>query len=339
MAKNMFTKDEIADYYNANFINAKFDMEKGEGIELAKKYEVRCYPNLLFIDGDGNLVHRSAGAAQEAKAYIDLGERAKSENFSYSAIKRKYETTSSLTPEFMEQVIEVMSTTCLPYDKYVDEYFKILPPNQFTGHPTWKILFYHVNDYKNDQFKRFLSLRTEFEEKFGEDSVAMKINYTFKQSAQQLLYSKNFKDKQYDEFLNEVSTLKFKGSEELLLELRMQFFQHKEQWKEYFELAFSEKHIFQNPETTNSVCWDAYEKSSDQQVLEKAAYSMKKMLSDENNKQWMYMDTYAAILFKLKKKDEAKKIAQEAIELGVKEKIDEEELTSTKELLNKIEKL
>jgi thioredoxin-related protein len=33
-------------------VNAKIDMEKGEGIELAKQYDVRCYPNLLFVDGE-----------------------------------------------------------------------------------------------------------------------------------------------------------------------------------------------------------------------------------------------------------------------------------------------
>ena len=49
MAKTVFTNDTVAQYYNANFINAKIDMEKGEGIELAKKYAVRCYPNLLMV--------------------------------------------------------------------------------------------------------------------------------------------------------------------------------------------------------------------------------------------------------------------------------------------------
>ena len=49
MAINVFTDDAVANYYNANLINAKIDMEKGEGIEIAKLYEVNCYPNLLFI--------------------------------------------------------------------------------------------------------------------------------------------------------------------------------------------------------------------------------------------------------------------------------------------------
>src|ERR1035437_6827779 len=43
MAKNIFPNDTVALFYNSHFICAEFDMEKGEGIELAKKYEVKCY--------------------------------------------------------------------------------------------------------------------------------------------------------------------------------------------------------------------------------------------------------------------------------------------------------
>ena len=34
------------------------DMEKGEGIQLAREYGVRAYPTLLFIDGDGKLADK-----------------------------------------------------------------------------------------------------------------------------------------------------------------------------------------------------------------------------------------------------------------------------------------
>ena len=39
---------------NKSFINLKYDAEKGEGIKIAEKYNVRAYPTLLIIDSDGN---------------------------------------------------------------------------------------------------------------------------------------------------------------------------------------------------------------------------------------------------------------------------------------------
>ena len=41
MDKNVFPDENVATIYNRNFINAHTDMEKGEGIDLRKKYEVK----------------------------------------------------------------------------------------------------------------------------------------------------------------------------------------------------------------------------------------------------------------------------------------------------------
>lgn len=75
MAKDVFTLDNVADFYNNNFINVSMDMEKGEGPVLGKKYEVAAYPAFLFINGDGKLVHKDGGF-MEAPAFITVGEKA-----------------------------------------------------------------------------------------------------------------------------------------------------------------------------------------------------------------------------------------------------------------------
>ena len=75
MAKDVFTLDNVADFYNKNFINVSMDMEKGDGPELVKKYKVQAYPAFLYINGDGKLVHRDGGY-QEAPAFIKAGKAA-----------------------------------------------------------------------------------------------------------------------------------------------------------------------------------------------------------------------------------------------------------------------
>ncbi|MFT4973461.1 MAG: thiol:disulfide interchange protein, partial [Saprospiraceae bacterium] len=61
MSKKVFPVKKVGDFFNAQFVNAKIDMEKGEGPKLAKQYHVRAYPTFLFVDGDGKVVHRSIG--------------------------------------------------------------------------------------------------------------------------------------------------------------------------------------------------------------------------------------------------------------------------------------
>lgn len=77
MAKNVFTLNPVAEYYNTNFINITMDMEKGDGPALVKKYKIRAYPDFLWIDGDGNVVHRKGGY-QEPDVFIATGMEATS---------------------------------------------------------------------------------------------------------------------------------------------------------------------------------------------------------------------------------------------------------------------
>ncbi len=62
MARNTFTKEEVGDFFNKNFINIKMDMEHHpEGRRLSQKYGLRAYPTLYFIDSKENITHSSVG--------------------------------------------------------------------------------------------------------------------------------------------------------------------------------------------------------------------------------------------------------------------------------------
>lgn len=63
MANKEFPKKEAGDYFNKKFVNWKVDMEKGEGVDLAKRYDVHAFPTFLILDADGNLTGRTVGAA------------------------------------------------------------------------------------------------------------------------------------------------------------------------------------------------------------------------------------------------------------------------------------
>ncbi|SMO56431.1 Thioredoxin [Solitalea koreensis] len=63
MANTVFKTDSVADFFNQNFVNLKVDMEKGEGPKLKDRFGVSAYPTLLFIDGDGNVIHKLVGSS------------------------------------------------------------------------------------------------------------------------------------------------------------------------------------------------------------------------------------------------------------------------------------
>ena len=45
--KEVFTNGDVAELFNKSFVNAKYDMEKGQGPELKEKYNVKCFSNIL----------------------------------------------------------------------------------------------------------------------------------------------------------------------------------------------------------------------------------------------------------------------------------------------------
>ena len=89
MAKNVFTKAAVGDFFNENFINLKLDMEKEDGVTFGHKYPVSAYPTLYFISGDGAVIHKEKGGKDEAKL-IQMGE----------LVLRKYDTSGQFEEEY-----------------------------------------------------------------------------------------------------------------------------------------------------------------------------------------------------------------------------------------------
>ena len=74
LAAGPFKEQANGDFYNQNFISLKLDAEK-EGKEAAARYKVTAYPTMLFVNGDGDIVHMGVGVT---KGYdmIAFGEEA-----------------------------------------------------------------------------------------------------------------------------------------------------------------------------------------------------------------------------------------------------------------------
>lgn len=340
MSKNMFTNDTIADYFNQNFVNAKIDMEKGEGIDIAKKYDVRCYPNLLFVDGDGNLVHRSAGASRLVQDYINMGEKAKSKDNNYTAMMNKYASSTKKDPAQIAEIIELMASTCLPFDSYIDEYYKSVGTEAYMNQMSWRILYNFIDDMDHMAFKHLMDHQKEYIAIYGNDSVMSKIEFVYEMNGNKLLYAKDFNEKAYKAYVKKVGSMNFSSKDKMVFTMNLHLYERKENWKKVAEMAFSnDGHKYLEESMRNGICWDMYEKIDDKAILTKAAAEMRFITSSETGGTWAYYDTYAAILYKLKSKDEAEKTALKAIEAAKAEGVAEAEYQSTVDLLESIRKL
>ena len=167
MARDIFPLKECGDYFNPRFISLAHDMEAGEGVEIAKKYNVRVYPTYLFINPDGTLLCSSTGATKTAKDFIDRVTKA-IEQVSLDARYDKGERSSEFLLAYIRQLQKSPSTR-LP--KVVEEYLCPMTVAQLCQPEAWSIFSEEVKSTDSKLFQRLLSERKEFAAILGAQKV------------------------------------------------------------------------------------------------------------------------------------------------------------------------
>ncbi|HLT93826.1 MAG TPA: thioredoxin domain-containing protein [Membranihabitans sp.] len=122
MASEVFTQESVGDFFNKNFINAKIDMEKGEGPTIGSKYGVTAYPTLLFISPEGELMHKAIGY-QTADRLINNGNIALNKTNKSKEFTQKYEG-GERDPEFVLEYMKQLNKAEKPTEKIALEYFQ-----------------------------------------------------------------------------------------------------------------------------------------------------------------------------------------------------------------------
>ena len=108
MDAQVFPDPEVAAVFNERFVNAKFDMEKGEGLALAERYHVAAYPTYLFVDAKGDLVHKGIGFIPKP-ALLELADVAESAE-SLGAMRARY-AAGERDPAFVRSYARTLTST------------------------------------------------------------------------------------------------------------------------------------------------------------------------------------------------------------------------------------
>ncbi len=74
LEKTTFKSKEVGKVFNKHFVNIHIDMEKGNGPNIARKYQVRAYPTLLILKPNGQQVKRMLGYMKEEQLLAGVKE-------------------------------------------------------------------------------------------------------------------------------------------------------------------------------------------------------------------------------------------------------------------------
>lgn len=329
MAKNIFTNDTVADFCNANFINCKIDMEKGEGPALSKKYQVQAYPNLLFINAQGELVHRSCGA-MPAQPFVALAKDALVPEKQFASLKKKFDA-GERNSAFVKSFLTTSADACLDVAEPLKAYFSSQEESNFSSKENWEIILNYSESPAGREFIYLEQNLEDFYAKYGKEEVNKKINSVYMNAMYKSLSEKT--ENSYFDLKTHLEKLNIDGAQKTILAVEIERSLKKKDLKAYADnvIKYVNTYAINDADAINNYAWSFYEKVDDKMALAEAIKWMKPVL--EKEPQYALMDTYAAVLYKAGKMAEAKEAARKAIEQGKKEGAD---VSGTEELLKKI---
>lgn len=191
MARDIFTTDRVADFFNANFYCAKYDMEKGEGLKINKKYGVSAYPTFLFIDPKtGFLVHTLVGG-RPADDFIAGAREALNPDLSMEKARAAYESGEK-TPETVNNYLTVLGKAHLggPMNEVAADYLKGMTKEQLAEMDNWGIFMRGVSDLYSEPMQTVFKNRDFFNKAIGEREVSSKTGNVLYMYARDFVHSK-----------------------------------------------------------------------------------------------------------------------------------------------------
>ncbi|KMQ65165.1 thiol:disulfide interchange protein [Chryseobacterium angstadtii] len=315
MAKNIFPLPVVGNYFNDHFISVKIDMEKGEGIEVAKKYKVSSYPTYLFLNSKGEEVHRGLGSYSNVDEFIQVAKDAQDPNRNLSVLKRKFEEGEK-DPAFLKNLINLTVRFDADFAVKVFERYSLSSKGQMDKEDIM-LLTSNIRSTASPLYpffkeKKSIIIKTISEEEYNTIDRNIKLSTLLNNFKQ---HPDKFSDTNFlaeaRKFLNkeeaERELSKYKASQALSKKDIATY--------EKLTLELYKEYSTASPEELNSVAWAFFENVNTKSSLEKAI--MWAQESVKKNKSYYNTDTLANLYKKVGDNVQAKKWEEEANALKV----------------------
>jgi hypothetical protein len=263
MSANVFSQQEVGDFYNQTFVNLKLDMEKGEGMEFQRKYQVNAFPTLLFLDPEGKVVQRVVGG-MDVNNFLQFGKSVASKSSVSSSLDAAY-ADGQRDPAFMAQYIESLSKGNRPLLKIVNDYLST--QDDYGSADNLKVLYYGLVEIDSRVFSLLLDHRRDIIKMFGDAAVQKQIVKAASATVEKaiefdnsdLLEEANDKVKRYAQ--DEFKQFQFTS--------RLQFYGETRQPEPY--LRYAKEYVRQGPQYKFELVNKIFHEMRDQPELMKAA--------------------------------------------------------------------
>lgn len=143
MSKNVFPLPEVGRALNPRYVSIKIDMEKGEGIELAKRYQIAAYPTLLVLDTEGRVVKKLLGAQDAPRLINALTAQMPNAEWPYWKVKQAYELgdrSGNVLYHYTRQAVAGDNLAPADAKALLDAWYQPLTDTEFCAPSSWEFV-------------------------------------------------------------------------------------------------------------------------------------------------------------------------------------------------------
>ncbi|MFN4299163.1 MAG: thioredoxin family protein [Thermaurantimonas sp.] len=339
LAREVFPDSELGKFYNENFVSLQIDMEKGEGIDFAKKYNVQAYPTLLYFDAEGNEIHRLLGAREAFRLLKETKELMNEDN-RFSTIKKLIESSEQVDKNILRKYLVLLNEQGESDEKRLRQYLDLMTPEDWKDIDILSVLL----DYSGRTEDCSDPYTKGIFDNYNTVITALAMYPDYQRSLKEFFYVKLAKsfarkidDKKYD---NSVAERFLKSNENVFVRDRVMLTaqryaeKNKNNHKKLLEIdnILYEKYI-ENADQLNNAAWEIYENPDASKKELKYALSWARK-SVQIREEFYNTDTLAHLLYRLGYWQEARQWAERSVALGREAG---EDVTLTEILLLKIQ--
>lgn len=176
MVKYIFPLEKCGEYFNSHYICVMKDMEEGDGLEIAQKYNIRTYPTYLMLHGDGTEYCRVVGGVQSPEE--DFVQKIK-DAILLAELNKKYQAGDQ-SKEFIENYTNFL----IDHDKaqlqeVIGKLWPTLGVEELSKPQYWEIIQNQLKSTDNPLFQFILKNRKAFSKILSVDTVESKLLNTY----------------------------------------------------------------------------------------------------------------------------------------------------------------
>jgi thioredoxin-related protein len=341
MATEIFPRQESGSYFNDKFVSVTVQLDStakdadnikawyADGHDIAGKYNVRAYPTYLIFAPDGHVVHRLVGSRLTPKDFIADVSEAFDTTKQYYTLLDEYRNGRHDTAFLHKLAMICVNAYDIANGKKITGDYLSSQPDLMNKDALQLADTYTLRS--NDKyFTLFTDRAAEIDKILGPGAAEAKVRGVFLTEGAGRKLDDN-RPPDWAAVRTKIAAHLPAEADELTARVRVNFYRGRKDWPNFEKAIVDYMKTYGSKITDdelNDLAWSVFQNCPDMTCVSEVL-DWSKRLKENNNASTM--DTYANILYKLGKKDEAI-----ALETKVLKMVPDADKSSFQETLNKM---